>query len=522
MTVTNIKAFIGSPGTGKSYRLVRMVNQLLKQGESVHIMNPTRSARNNLRKAFKEMLISGEMTQEDYRQTYIINNVQHGYKESLAKNIFIDESAMIDLDVFYSLLYATLDVPDVHLYLFGDLKQIEPINGDSILKTLIEFNMGKVEDRGIWQFTNEVLYKDLADMTIATPKIWKLNGVNVDVTILKKNYRLESKNFSGYDDDYYSSLIDNAIFTDDYSGYLKYALEHNWLITTPTNARGDEINNMLSHKYDDFKTVAPFVVDGNGDYYLNPFNQSFNQLKESFDFMPQIEIETTQGYEFTAYMSTHRVQSFTVDNVLFYMGNNPIGNRHKSHFSNNMLYTAVTRAKHDVQLLGLPDSFTQMRKTMPQTAQEKNVHLRANVTMNHLYSWIESNNDVPSADELYIKYQQLYEDDSILSTHDKTILDIYSIVSDSYTKRYVINSVNNKYGDKFGFTLSVWLKENSANAKKNNSNAKGKGKVQQWIDSLSDEEIETLKSDLKSRLVKKNEFESKYNYTKEQVRKAFK
>jgi len=86
-------------------------------------------------------------------------------------------------------LYATLDVPDVHLYLFGDLKQIEPINGDSILKTLIEFNMGKVEDRGIWQFTNEVLYKDLADMTIATPKIWKLNGVNVDVTILKKNYR---------------------------------------------------------------------------------------------------------------------------------------------------------------------------------------------------------------------------------------------------------------------------------------------------------------------------------------------
>ncbi|WP_273723507.1 AAA family ATPase, partial [Leuconostoc mesenteroides] len=108
MTVTNIKAFIGSPGTGKSYRLVRMANELLKQGESVHIMNPTRSARNNLRKAFKEMLVSDEMTQEDYKQTYIITNVLHGYKETLAKHIFIDESAMIDLDVFYSLLYATL------------------------------------------------------------------------------------------------------------------------------------------------------------------------------------------------------------------------------------------------------------------------------------------------------------------------------------------------------------------------------------------------------------------------------
>lgn len=517
MTVTNIKAFIGSPGTGKSYRLVRMVNQLLKQGESVHIMNPTRSARNNLRKAFKEMLISGEMTQEDYRQTYIINNVQHGYKESLAKNIFIDESAMIDLDVFYSLLYATLDVPDVHLYLFGDLKQIEPINGDSILKTLIESNMGTFEDRGIWQFTNDVLYKDLADMTIATPKIWKLNGVNVDITILKKNYRLESQHFNGYDDEYYSSLIDNAIFTDDYSGYLKYALEHNWLITTPTNARGDEIDNVLSHKYDDFKKVAPFVVDGNGDYYLNPFNQSFNQLKESFDFMPQIELETTQGYEFTAYMSTHRVQSFTVDNVLFYMGNNPIGNRHKSHFSNNMLYTAVTRAKHDVQLLGLPDSFTQMRNTMPQTAQEKNVHLRANVSMNHLYSWIGAINNLPTADELYKHYQELYKDDSILSTHDKTILDIYSIVSDSYTKRYVVNSVNKKYGDRFGFTLTAWLKENTSSSKKNNSNAKGRGKVQQWIEGLGDEEIEDVKQDINDLSVRK--FKDKYEYTKSTVKK---
>lgn len=514
MTVTSIKAFIGSPGTGKSYRLVRMVNELLKQGESVHIMNPTRSARNNLRKAFKEMLISGEMTQEDYRQAYIINNVQHGYKESLAKNIFIDESAMIDLDVFYSLLYATLDVPDVHLYLFGDLKQIEPINGDSILKTLIESNMGKLDERDIWQFTNEVLYKDLFDMTIATPKIWKLNGVNVDIKILKKNYRLESKNFSGYDDEYYSNLIDNAIFTDDYSGYLKYALEHNWLITTPTNARGNEINDVLKQQYDDFKMVAPFVVDGNSDYYLNPFNKSFNQLKESFDFMPQIERENAQGYEFTAYMSTHRVQSFTVDNVLFYMGNNPIGNRHKSHYSNNMLYTAVTRAKHDVQLLGLPDSFNQMRNTMPLSAQDKNVHLRANVSMNHLYNWIESNNDVPSANELYKKYQELYEDDSILSTHDKTILDIYSIVSDSYTQRYVVNSVNNKYGDKFGFTLTAWLQENATNAKKNN--AKGKGKVQQWINSLSDDELEQVESDVND--LSRSKFKAKYGFTNTTVK----
>ena len=220
-------------------------------------------------------------------------------------------------------------------------------------------------------------------------------------------------------------------------------------------------------------------------------------------------------------MSTHRVQSFTVDNVLFYMGNNPIGNRHKSHYSNNLLYTAISRARFDVQILGLPESFQQMHKTMPLTAQEKNVHLRANVSMNHLYSWIESNNNLPTADELFNHYQELYKDDSILSTNDKTILDIYSIVSDSYTKRYVINSVNNKYTDKFGFTLTAWLKENASEAQKGNSNAKGKGKVKQWINSLSDDEINKLKQDLKSRMVKQSDFTEKYGYTKKAIRQAF-
>ena len=521
MSVTSIKAFIGEPGTGKTYNLTHMVNGLLENGESVYIMNPTKSARNNVRKAFKELMQNDEMQYDNYVRAFKSTNVLHGFAESPSNNIFIDESAMVDLSAFYSLLYGVIGMEDVHIYLFGDMKQIEPVNGDSILKTLIEKSMPINESRNIWQYVADTLYSDMNDLIIDAPDSWKLD-CKVDITVFKQNHRLESKNFSGYDDEYYSSLIDNAVFTDDYSGYLKYALEHNWLITTPTNARGNEINDVLKQQYDDFKMVAPFVVDGNSDYYLNPFNKSFNQLKESFDFMPQIERENAQGYEFTAYMSTHRVQSFTVNNVLFFMGNNPIGNRHKSHYSNNMLYTAVTRAKHDVQLLGLPDSFKQMRETMPLTAQEKNVHLKAGLAIENLKNWIQQSDSVPTADEIYNKYVQLYEDDSLIPKFEQSILDIYKIQSEMYTKRYVINHINDSFPEMFGFTLNVWLKENSKLSKQGNSNAKGKGKVQQWIDSLDDEEIEQVKGDLKSRLVKKNEFKEKYHYTKEQVRKAFK
>lgn len=515
MSVTSIKAFIGEPGTGKTYNLTHIINGLLENCESVYIMNPTKSARNNVRKAFKELMQNGEMKYDNYVRAFKSTNVLHGFTESPSNNIFIDESAMVDLSAFYSLLYGVIGMEDVHIYLFGDMKQIEPVNGDSILKTLIEKSMPINESRNIWQYVADTLYSDMNDLIIDAPDSWKLD-CKVDITVLKQNHRLESKNFSGYDDEYYSNLIDNAIVTDDYSGYLKYALEHNWLITTPTNARGNEINTILSEQYDDFKVVAPFVVDSKGDYYLNPFNKQYDKLKEAFNFLPEIDIESLQNYNVTAYMSTHRVQSFTVDNVLFYMGNTPIANRHKTHYSNNLLYTAISRAKHDVQLLGLPDSFKQMRETMPLTAQEKNVHLRAGLAIENLKNWIQQSDSIPTADEIYDKYVQLYEDESLIPKFEQSILDIYKIQSEIYTKRYVINHINDSFPEMFGFELTVWLKENSANAKK----APRKGKIKMWIDSLNDDELEQVKSDLSNKKVRSNDFESKYNFTKSQIRRA--
>lgn len=514
MTITNIKAFIGAPGTGKTHQLVRMVNDLINKDESVYIMNPTKSARNNVRKAFTEMLDNNDMSFDNYEEAIKSTNVLHGYDENLAQNIFIDESAMVDLSVFYSLLYMAQDIHDVHLYLFGDLKQIEPVNGDSILKTLIENTMDKDETRNIWEYVADTLYSDMNDMTVESPSSWKLDS-NVNIEVFKKNYRLESKNFSGYNNDYYDDLIEHTIFEEDYSGYLKYAIENYYLITTPTHYRGKEINDSLKHQYDDFESVAPFVIV-NKDYFLNPFNNNFDELKQAFDFLSVADIEVAQSGDFTAYMSTHKVQSFTVDNVLFYMGNNPIGNRHKSHYSNNLLYTAISRAKYNVQILGLPESFKEMRTIMPQTAQEKNVHLKASVAISNLSKWVESNNNTPTADEIYDKYIEMYKDESLIPKHEESILKIYNIESEPYRKRYVINFINNKYTDKFGFTLAQWLKDNSSKSKANNTNAKGKGKVQLWIDGLSNEQLEEVKQDLNDLSIRK--FKDKYGYNKRYIK----
>lgn len=516
--IKEITAVIGEPGTGKTYHLTHKVNELLQNGEQVYIMNPTKSARNNVRKAFKNLLSNGEMNHENYEQAFRATNVLHGYQDNPVKNIFIDESAMVDLSNFYSLLYTTIDVADVSLYLYGDIKQIEPVQGDSILKTLIESSMSKHDKRTIWQFVADTLYNQMTDVTVNSPVSWKLD-TPVNIKVLKKNHRLESKNFEGYNNDYYDSLIENANFIEDYSGLLRYCVENNWLITTPTNERGAEINDILNKQYDNPSEVAPFVKM-NKDYYLNPFNKRYNELRQAFDFISEIERDSLTDYTFAYYMSTHRVQSFTVDNVCFFMGNNPIGNRYKKHYSNNLLYTAISRAKYEVQLLGNPLSFQQMRETMPRTSQEKNVHLRAGIAVKNLKRWIEQHEGKPTAEEIHTQYMMFYDDETLIPKHEKSILDVYKIQSEPYNIRYVINYINENYNGKFGFDLTNWLRENAKSTHKGNQRAKGKGRVQQWIESLSDEELEQVRADLSSRLVKKDEFRDRYDYTKEQVRKA--
>ena len=50
---------------------------------------------------------------------------------------------------------------------------------------------------------------------------------------------------------------------------------------------------------------------------------------------------------------------------------------------------------------------------------------------------------------------------------------------------------------------------------------KGTGKIQLFIDSLDDKELEHLKYDLGSRRITSKEFEFKYGYTKKQVRNYY-
>lgn len=216
-------------------------------------------------------------------------------------------------------------------------------------------------------------------------------------------------------------------------------------------------------------------------------------------------------------MSTHKVQSFTVDNVVFYMGNNPIGNRNKTHYSNNMMYTALTRARYEAKLLGNPDSFEQMRNTMPKTPQDQMGSIRSTFAMKSL---LRKLGVLPAItpDEIYRMFSELFSDDKNLPPHELDYLNTYGIDSKKYTMRYVINRVNNEYNDKYGFILTKWLNENRDYAK--SEQKKGRGRVQIILSSLSDEERVEMLDDLSNRKVKNNEFESMYGLNKKSVRNA--
>jgi len=520
MTVSKIVSVIGSPGCGKTYTMVRRANEYLENNESIFICTPTHASLNNVKTAFKELYESGGMSKENYEKTFTSSFVIYGYKDSLSQHILLDESAMFGVEYFYGIIQKANNLSyDVTVDLFGDLKQLEPVHGNSILREIIDFNRKKNDNRSIWEFAKDTMYDQLDNMEINVPIDWDLDIKKISLQVLKTNYRLESKNFSGYDDEYYNYLIGQAIQSDDYSGYLEYGIENYWLIVAPTKLRGKEVDETLDKIYKGTgRDMAPFVINNtDGKYYLNPYHDNYDELKSHFDFMPEIDKEElSEEFVTTGYLNVHRVQSFSCDNVIFYLGNMPIGKRFQTFYSNNMLYTSVTRARHNVKLLGLPESFEQMRETMPLSAQEKNVHLRAKIAKNKLFKWIEDRDSNLTADEIYNKYMKLYGDDTILSNEAHAIIKFNRISSKPFTKRYIIKSVDDNFKGKFGFNLADWLNKNSKNSKKKPR----QGKIKVWISELKEEEMSQLKKDLQSRLVKQDDFLNKYGFTKKAVRQA--
>lgn len=145
--VSRIAIFGGSPGTGKTYTAARLISAIMKEcgSESVAVVAPTGRAAVrlseslhangvNLRARTIHSYLGLRRRDEDDEEEYAFT---FGSSDEVDEQFVIcDESSMVDLDLFASLLRALRD--DGHLLLIGDVNQLPPVGHGAPLRDLIK------------------------------------------------------------------------------------------------------------------------------------------------------------------------------------------------------------------------------------------------------------------------------------------------------------------------------------------------------------------------------------------------
>lgn len=520
--------YCGEPGTAKSYTLVQqaLMDARLGRGSNIYIMTPTQASKQNLISMFDKLKkeandhanLSDAKLLEDLKWTVHVMDGRYQTQQY----VYIDEFGQLPSTYFNSLLLNMQSASDVVLKAFGDIKQLTPPTGNSPVEALMRNNL---ETEDLWSFVADKCYDDFYFETMTAPKMWQID-IDITVHLLNENYRLKKLGYTSFNNDFFDSIIKQVTQKDDYEEELMQAVNDYNLILVATKSRGREIDDLFEEKLslEEYQGYAPFI-EYNNKTYLNPWNKEYKTLQSKFSGVPTIEKPEQLSHRdvsFKYWATVHSTQGVTVSAVTFYMGNKPISNGHKNHYSSNLFYTSITRASDSIQLLGLAESFKEMRHIQPITPQKKLQHILADEAGNKLLEKLyKLESPVPYT---FPQLRDMYDD---IYKHLKPSNNLEHDLSDFNVTLmpYTDNELKLKFKDWDGSIGKGFGKPNYGkliyekyfNEVKVN-NRKGRGKVQIWLSGLTADEIEAVKQDVNALSVRK--FKDKYNMAKKNVVKA--
>lgn len=135
-----VTVLTGGPGTGKTTTLQMVINALHEGDYKFSLASPTGRAAKRLAEA------TGELASTIHRLLGF--SAEHGGFEFDEDNtlpidmLIVDEASMIDLQLFYALLKAL--EPTTHLMLVGDIDQLPSVGAGNVLKDVIESGVAHV------------------------------------------------------------------------------------------------------------------------------------------------------------------------------------------------------------------------------------------------------------------------------------------------------------------------------------------------------------------------------------------
>lgn len=520
--------YCGEPGTAKSYTLVQQALMDAKLGRSsnIYIMTPTGASKQNLISMFDKLKkeandslnFSDAKLLEDLKWTVHVMDGRYQTQQY----VYIDEFGQLPSTYFNSLLLNMQSASDVVLKAFGDIKQLTPPTGNSPVEALMRNNL---ETEDLWAFVADKCYDDFYFKKMTAPKMWQIN-TDITVHLLSENYRLKKLGYTSFNNEFFDSIIKQVTQKENYEDELMQAVNDYNLILVATKNRGCEIDDLFEDKLSlkEYQGHAPFI-EYNNKTYLNPYNSDYKTLQSKFSGVPTIEKPEQLSHRdvrFKYWATVHSTQGVTVSAVTFYMGNTPISNGHKNHYSSNLFYTSITRASDSIQLLGLAESFKEMRHIQPVTPQKKLQHILADEAGDKLLENLyKQEGHVPyTFPQLRDMYDEIYKNlkPSNNLEHDLSDFNVTLMPYTDNELKLKFKDWDTSFGKGFGKpNYGKIIYEQYFNEVKAN-NRRGKGKVQIWLSGLSEDETKLVKQDAED--LSRAKFKSKYGKDKRAVVKA--
>ena len=344
----NLTIITGGPGTGKT-TIIKAIVSLLKDTckvklEDIALLAPTG-------RASKKMLESTGVSAStihkylgwDKERNMFRVDAYHPNQEDY---IIVDETSMIDTVLMSSLLKGIKR--DAKIILVGDYFQLPSVSQGQVLKDLIE---------------SEVL-----DVI----KLNRLYRQNEDSYIINLAYEIKDKDLNEYftnkKDDYNFIICDNDVVINNINEIVNKAISRGYddktiqvLAPMYKSINGiDNLNKSLQEIFREGDKVLQLVNDPdnnvfNGDigYIVSINNRKTTEVIIDYDgnyvTYPRDKFNNFRhGYA----ISIHKAQGSEFNMVII-----PFVNSFKRMLYNKLVYTAVTRAKNKLILVGDPNSF---------------------------------------------------------------------------------------------------------------------------------------------------------------------
>jgi exodeoxyribonuclease V alpha subunit len=346
----------GGPGTGKTFlmkNLLRVAIEIQKINPSeIRLVAPTGRAARRIAESIKPDRDNGHLQGVSEPQTIHSLLYQSDVFETL-KLLVVDESSMVDLMLFYQVVEKLPD--DCILVLVGDPNQLPSVEVGSVLADLCEAEklkdnkvtlteqMRSKENSGIMEMANLVLNNlSIETIEVTEPKFDDIfNSVKSEFEEIKKLAE--------------AGKVDEAVAAIDKARILC------------SQRLGDFGSQVLSKSIAE-KLGIKFNKDGDGGLYLVTKNDRNGTGLTNGDVGVMVDglvhfrghpagfdLSRLPEYEPAFATTIHKSQGSEYDKAVVV-----ISETERTDFLNRQLiYTAITRAKKEVKIFSLPDTFKQ-------------------------------------------------------------------------------------------------------------------------------------------------------------------